>query len=441
MQLKYGSVPVVIAASAEMAKQFLKTHDHVFATRPQNTAGKYSGRNHSGFLWAPHGPQWRQWRKICLSELFTLKRLECYEYIRVEEMRAFMSSLFASSGKPIVVESKLYCFSISIILRVMLGKKYFSDYSKHNTTTSTAATTIQLEEFRGMLVDFLKLNGAFTIGDWIPWLKFLDLQGYVKQMKALQKKFDKFLILCLRNTRQIWNPKPRDMVGLLLELMNDSSLDIKLTYESVKGFIQDLLVAGTETNSSALEWAMSELMKHPHFIEKATEELDKVIGRDRWVEEKDIPQLHYIEAIVKETLRKHPAAALIPPHAALEDCNVGGDPQMWDAPEEFRPERFLEGRSRMVEIDLKGKSFELIPFGSGRRICPGYGLALKVVTCGLANMLHGFNWSLPYNMKPHDINMEEDKGLTTPRKVPLVAVLEPRLPIHLYHQNHYQKLD
>lgn len=219
---------------------------------------------------------------------------------------------------------------------------------------------------------------------------------------------------------------------------------------------QDLLVAGSETNSSALEWAMSELMKHPNFIEKATEELDKVIGRERWVEEKDIPQLHYIEAIVKETLRKHPAAALIPPHAALEDCNVGGydvrkgsivivnnwslgrDPQVWDAPEEFRPERFLEGKSKLVDIDLKGKSFELIPFGSGRRICPGYGLASKVVTCGLANMLHGFNWSLPYNMKPHDINMEEDNGLTTPRKVPLVAVLEPRLPIHLYH---YQKLD
>lgn len=195
---------------------------------------------------------------------------------------------------------------------------------------------------------------------------------------------------------------------------------------------------------------MSELIKHPHVMEKATEELDKVIGRERWVEEKDIPQLHYLEAVMKETFRKHPATATLPPHAAIEDCNIAGydikkgsvvliniwsigrDPKLWDAPEEFCPERFLEGK--LVDIDVKGQSFELLPFGSGRRMCPGYRLALKMVMCGLANMLHGFNWSLPYNMKIQDLSMEEDFGLSTPRKVPLVAVPEPRLPRRLYPQ-------
>ena len=190
---------------------------------------------------------------------------------------------------------------------------------------------------------------------------------------------------------------------------------------------------------------MSELLKQPHLISKATEELDRVIGKKRWVEEKDIPQLPYIDAIVKETMRKHPPAVMLAPHFALEDCTVvdydirkgsivlintwgmGRDPLIWDAPEEFRPERFL-GKA----IDVKGQYFELLPFGSGRRMCPGYSLGLKMVYSTLANMLHGFEWELPDNVKPEDLGMEELYGLATSRKFPVVAVTKPRLPLHLY---------
>ncbi|GLT70602.1 hypothetical protein SLA2020_426730 [Shorea laevis] len=190
---------------------------------------------------------------------------------------------------------------------------------------------------------------------------------------------------------------------------------------------------------------MSELLKQPHLIRKATQEIDRVIGKDRWVEEKDIPQLPYIDAIMKETMRKHPAAVLLAPHLALEDCNVAGydirkgttvfinawglgrDPSIWNAPEEFRPERFL-GKA----IDVWGQNFEILPFGSGRRMCPGYTLGLKMISSSLANMLHGFEWNLPDNMEAEDLSMEELYGLATPRKLPLVAVMKPRLPLHLY---------
>lgn len=191
---------------------------------------------------------------------------------------------------------------------------------------------------------------------------------------------------------------------------------------------------------------MSELLKQPELIKKATEELDKVIGRERWVQEKDIPQLPYIEAIMKETMRKHPVAVLLAPHLALEDCVVGGfdipkgtvvfintwsmgrNPDVWDAPEDFRPERFLQGKA----IDVKGQNFELLPFGSGRRMCPGYSLGLKMISSMIANLLNGFNWKLPENIKEEELSMEEVYGLATPRKFPVVAVLEPRLPLHLY---------
>ena len=194
-----------------------------------------------------------------------------------------------------------------------------------------------------------------------------------------------------------------------------------------------------------VEWAISELLKKPELFGKATEELDRVIGQSRWVTEKDIPDLPYIEAIVKETMRMHPVAPMLVPRCAREDCKVAGydiqkgtrvlvnvwtigrDPALWEKPEEFYPDRFV-GK----DIDVKGHDYELLPFGSGRRMCPGYSLGLKVIQSNLANLLHGYKWKLPNDMKPEDLDMEEIFGLSTPRKIPLVAIVEPRLPRHLY---------
>lgn len=194
-----------------------------------------------------------------------------------------------------------------------------------------------------------------------------------------------------------------------------------------------------------MEWALSELLKRPKIFEKATEELDRVIGKDRWVEEKDVQNLPYVEAIMKETMRMHPVAPMLVPRMSREDCTIDGydipagtralvniwtigrDPEIWDSPDQFCPERFL-GKS----IDVKGHDFELLPFGSGRRMCPGYSLGLKVIQLTLANLLHGFKWSLPDPMTEDDLSMEEIFGLSTPRKFPLEAVVEPRLPNHVY---------
>ncbi|XP_030933038.1 trimethyltridecatetraene synthase-like [Quercus lobata] len=442
MQLKFGSFPVVVASSAEVAKQFLKTHDHVFASRPQTAAGKHTTYNYLNITWAPYGPYWRQGRKIYLSELFSSKRLESYEYIRVEERRVFMSRLCSMSGKPIMLKDHLSRLTLSIISRIVLGKKYFSE-SKDETSIVT------LEEFQEILDELFLLNGVLNIGDWIPWIDFLDLQGYVKRMKALRKKLDRFHdhVFDEHKARREGEKDfvPKDMVDLLLQMADDPNLDVKLTYESVKGFTQDLIAGGTDTSATTVEWAMSELLKQPHLIKKATEELDRVIRRDRWVEERDIPQLPYINAIMKETMRKHPVAVLLAPHLALEDCNIAGyeirkgtrifintwsvgrNPSIWYAPEEFCPERFL-GK----DIDVKGQNFELLPFGSGRRMCPGYSLGLKMISSSLANLLHGFDWKLPDNMKVEDLGMDEVYGLATPRKFPLIAVVEPRLPLNLY---------
>ncbi|XP_022886217.1 cytochrome P450 71A1-like [Olea europaea var. sylvestris] len=440
MHLQFGSFPVVVGSSVEMAKTFLKTMDVTFASRPKTAAGKYTTYNYSDITWSPYGAYWRQARKMCLMELFSAKRLESYEYIRAEEMNSLLKELFQSAGKPILLKDYLSTVSLNVISRMVLGKKY-SDQSEDSIVSP--------DEFKKMLDELFLLNGVFNIGDSIPYIDFLDLQGYVKRMKIVSKKFDGFLerVLDEHNARRkaTENYTSNDMVDVLLELAEDPKLDVKLERHGVKAFTQDLLAGGTESSAVTVEWAISELLKKPEIFKKATEELDRVIGRDRWVQEKDIPSLPYVEAIVKETMRLHPVAPMLVPRLAREDCKVAGydiqketqvlvnvwtigrDPEIWENPDEFHPERFV-GKN----IDVKGQDFELLPFGSGRRMCPGYSLGLKVIESSLANLLHGYNWRLPENMRPQDLNMEEIFGLSTPRKFPLVAVAEPRLPLDIY---------
>ncbi|KAL4555934.1 hypothetical protein LXL04_038568 [Taraxacum kok-saghyz] len=441
MQLKFGSFNVVVGSSAAMAKVFLKTMDVNFACRPKTAAGKYTTYNYSNMTWSPYGPYWRQARKICLMELFSVKRIESYEYIRVEETNSLLKSVFESAGEEIVLKDLLSSESLNVISRMVLGKRYLDE--ELNSVVSPI-------EFRQMLDELFLLNGVFNIGDSIPWIGFMDLQGYVKRMKAVNKKFDRFLehVLDEHNERRKAageNFEPKDMVDLLLQLADDPNLDVKLERHGVKAFTQDLLAGGTESSAMTVEWAIAELLKNPENFQRAYEELNQVIGHDKWVHEKDMPNLPYIKAIAKETMRLHPVAPMLVPRRARQNCKVAGyditegtrvfvsiwsigrDPNLWDKPEEFCPERFI-GK----EIDVKGHDFELLPFGAGRRMCPGYSLGIKVVESTLANLLHGFEWKLPNTMSENDLNMEEQFGLSTPKKIPLSTVAQPRLPLHMY---------
>ncbi|XP_016457209.1 trimethyltridecatetraene synthase-like [Nicotiana tabacum] len=441
MHLKFGSRPVLIASSPEMAKEILKTHDAIFASRPALAAGKYLSFNYSDMSWAPYGAKWGQGRKIYITEIFNPKRLDSFKYIRVEEGRNLISHLFALSGKPIFLKDHLPQFTLCTISRMVMSGKYYCDKSESNDTIVT------LEKLQWMLEEWFILGGVVNIGDWIPWLNWLDLQGYVKRMKALEKTMVEFhnYVLEDHKAKAKENSHPTDMVDVLLQLVDDPNLEVKLTTNHLMGLILDLLAGGTDTSATTVEWAFQELMRNPKIIEKANQELDKAIGKERWVEEEDLSQLPYIEAIIKETFRLHPLTTLLAPHYSIEDCNVAGydipkgttvfvntwslgrNPKCWDRPEKFIPERFLEN-----DIDIKGQNFTLLPFGSGRRRCPGYSLGIKLVQTTLANLLHGFNWKLSGDMKPEDISMEEIYGLTTHPKKPTSMIMEPKLSPHLY---------
>ncbi|XP_055834109.1 trimethyltridecatetraene synthase-like [Solanum dulcamara] len=446
MLLKFGSKRVLIASSPEMAKEILKIHDTIFASRPALAAGKYTSFNYSDMTWAPYGAHWRQARKIYLTELFNPRRLDSLEYIRIEERQTLISRLFPHSGKPIFLKDHLPRFTLRTISRLVMSDKYCSD---HHYQSNSDASIVTLETLQWMLDEWFLLGGVINLGDWIPWLSWFDLQGYVKRMKALGKimtEFYKYVLEDHKAKRQTEKDYiPKDMVDAMLHLADDPNLEVKLTTDTMMGLIHNLLAGATDTSAATVEWAFQELLRRPTIIDKAHQELDKAIGKERWVEEDDFPQLPYIDAIIKETFRLHPLCTLLPPHYSIEDCNVSGydipkgttvyvnawslgrNPKYWDKPEEFIPERFIENN-----IDMKGQNFALLPFGSGRRRCPGYSLGMKVVRTTMSNLLHGFNWKLAGDTKPEDISMEEIYGLSTHPNKPISIIMEPRLPLHLY---------
>ncbi|CAN6300834.1 unnamed protein product [Urochloa humidicola] len=440
MSLRFGSFPAVVASSPDMARFFLKTQDLAFIDRPKTAAGKYTTYNYSGLFASPYGAYWRQGRKLWQAELFNARRLASLEHVRTEEVRSMLNDLCVG-GQAVALREHLYMVNLNVISRMVLGRKYVVD---------GAGSPVAPEEFRALIDEHFFLNGALNVGDMIPWLGWLDPQGYVKRMKRSAKVFDRFLehVLDKHNERRRREGEEfvaADMVDVLLELADEPNLEVPIERVDVKGFTLDLISGGTDTSAVTVEWAMSELLRNPEVLAKATEELERVIGRDRLVAEEDIPNLPYMEAIVKETMRLHPVAPLLTPRLSREDASVGRydipagtrvliniwaigrDPAVWEAPMEFRPERFVGSG-----VDVKGQDFELLPFGSGRRMCPGIGLGLKMVHLILANLLHAFAWRLPDGMAAEELSMEERFSLTVPRRVPLEAVAEPKLPAHLY---------
>ncbi|KAJ1297041.1 hypothetical protein BS78_01G347900 [Paspalum vaginatum] len=456
MSLRFGSFPVVVGSSVDMARALLKTHDLALIDRPNWAAGKYTNYNYADLFSTPYGAYWRQGRKLWQSELFNARRLASLEHVRSEEVRCMLSDVHvaaaaSSAGGAVLIREHIFMVNLNVVSRMVLGKKYIVEGSDSGAPTTP-------EEFRRMVDEQFFLNGVLNAVDFIPWLGWLDPQGYIRRMKRVAEMFDRFLehVLDEHNERRRREGKEfvaRDMVDVLLELADNPSLEVPIKRDGVKGNTLDLMSGGTDTSTVTVEWAMSELLRNPDVLAKATEELERVVGRDRLVSEGDIPSLPYLEAIVKETMRLHPVAPLLTPRQAREDVSVsvggggydipagtrvfvnvwaiGRDPAVWEAPLEFRPERFLAGGGG-AGVDVKGQDLQLLPFGSGRRMCPGMALGLKMVHVVLANLLHAFAWRLPDGVAAEELSMEETFSLTVPRLLPLEAVAEPKLPARLY---------
>ncbi|XP_062116681.1 flavonoid 3'-monooxygenase [Humulus lupulus] len=445
MYLRLGFVDVVVAASASVAAQFLKVHDANFSSRPPNSGAKHIAYNYQDLVFRPYGPRWRMLRKISSVHLFSGKALDDYRYVRQEEVAMLVRALVKSRSSEVNLGQLLNLCTVNALGRVMLGYRVFGDGSGESDARA--------DEFKSMVVELMALAGVFNIGEFVPALEWLDLQGVAAKMKKLHKRFDNFLgvIIEEHKTKMAQNQQhTHDLLSTLISL-NENGTDEseKLTDIEIKALLLNMFTAGTDTSASTVEWAIAELIRHPNIMAQVQEELDSVVGRDRLVGDVELAQLTYLQAVVKETFRLHPSTPLSLPRMASEDCEINGyhipkgstllvnvwaiarDPEQWTDPLEFRPERFLAGGEK-AHVDIRGNDFEVIPFGAGRRICAGMSLGLRMVQLLTASLVHAFNWKLPNGLDPMKLNMDEAYGLTLQRASPLMVEPRPRLAQHVY---------
>ncbi|KAJ9568498.1 hypothetical protein OSB04_004464 [Centaurea solstitialis] len=442
MHLRLGVVDVVVAASASVAAQFLKVHNANFASRPPNSGAKHIAYNYQDLVFAPYGPKWRMLRKICSVHLFSNKALDDFRHVREEEVAILARALAGAGRSSVALGHSLNVCITNALARVTLGRRVFEEGGDRKA-----------DEFKDMVVELMVLAGEFNIGDFIPALDWLDLQSVTKRMKKLHLRLDSFLNAILedhKNGGEVVTSGNVDLLSTLISLKDDADGEgEKLSVVEIKALLLNLFIAGTDTSSITVEWAMAELIRHPQLMKQAQKEIESVVGRDRLVSESDLARLTFLEAVVKETLRLHPSTPLSLPRMASESCEVDGyyipkgsmllvnvwaiarDPKMWADPLEFRPSRFLPGGEK-PNANVKGNDFEIIPFGAGRRICAGMSLALRMVQLLTATLVHAFDWKLADGLDHQKLSMEKGHGLALRKATPLMVHPSPRLAPHLY---------
>lgn len=387
-----------------------------------------------------------------------MPKVERFGSLRTNEVGEFIKELYyysqQSNGSDLVAVNMAQWFChliINIILRMVASKRY--PYTRGGEEGQRVVRVVR---------EFMTAAGLTAVSDMlpIPMLRdWLDLQGNLKAMKKATANLDPIVEGWIderrerRAAQQCLSPQQHhddeDFIDSLLSQVGKGELkfDQFPTQIIITSTVEAIFLAATDSTCAALIWTISLLINHPQVLQQAQEELNRVVGSDRWVEESDIPNLNLLQAITKESLRLHPPAPLAAPHEVSEDCWISGypvrkgtqlffnfwklqhDPRVWPDPDEFRPERFLSG-GPMVDADVRtGKSFEILPFGSGRRICPAPETAMRILYLTLARVIQGFGLNTPDG---GPVDMTEGPGIIAPTASPLQLVLTPRLPHVMY---------
>ncbi|XP_077245119.1 flavonoid 3'-monooxygenase CYP75B137-like [Tasmannia lanceolata] len=434
LKLKLGNKLGIVVSSPSMAKEVLKDHDTIFANRDVPVAARVIAYGGSDIVWTPHGPEWRMLRRVCVREMLSNTSLNAVYGLRRREIRRTVSRLYGNTGKPVNVGEEMFLTVLNVITSMLWGGSL-----RGEGRSSIGA------EFRQVVGEITELLGKPNVSDFFPGLARFDLQGVKRQMDGLFLRFDRIFDSIVDQRVRLdreegeGESEGTDFLQILLKLKEEGDSKMPFTMTHLKALLMDMVVGGTDTTSNTVEYAIAEMMQKPETMRKAQEELEAVVGKDNIVEETHIPGLHYLDAVVKEILRLHPALPLLVPHCPSLSCTVGGytipegarvfinvwaihrDPSIWENPSEFDPERFLGAASKW---DYSGNDFNYFPFGSGRRICAGTPMAERMVKYSLASLLHSFNWSLPQGAK---LDLSEKFGIVLKKATPLVAVPMPRL--------------
>ncbi|XP_009626636.1 geraniol 8-hydroxylase [Nicotiana tabacum] len=426
MTLKLGSVTTIVASSADIAKEILHKHDETFSARIVPVAVAAQPNPEATLAWVNGDHLWKKKRRFLSTQMFTNQRLDSLQELRHQKAAQLVSHIRQQSQRGAAVDIGRVAFATTLNL---ISNTVFS-IDMVDPEFKTA------HEFKELVWTIMEDAGVPNLSDYFPVLKRFDLQGVKRRIQPaylrLHEIFDQ-VIQKRVEARAKGVLKTGDFLDVLLDQFEEA--DVTGFGTEIKPLMVDLFIAGSDTSAITTEWAMAELLRKPQVLNKVREEILQQIGTERPVKESDIEKLPYLQAVVKEAMRLHPAVSLLLPHKAQNDIQVlgytvpkntqvlvnawaiGRDPKSWDKPLEFMPERFIKS-----SVDYKGRDFEFIPFGAGRRICPGMPLAIRMVNLMLASIIQPFSWKLPDGMAPEKLNMDEQFGVSLRKAVPLVAI-------------------
>nr|AHB62239.1 cytochrome P450 [Lotus japonicus] len=416
MHLQLGETSAIVVSSSEIAKEVLKTHEITFAQRPRSLGAEITTYGFTDIAFSSYGDYWRQLRKICALELLSAKCVRSFHSIREEEVSNLIRYISMNTGSCVNLTDIVLSMTYSIVARAAFGDKCKDQ-----------------EAYILFMKKSMRVAESFSVTNLFPsqrWL--LVISGAMNKFKELHRTTDKVLEKIITEATAK-SGGDGSLLSILLNLKDHGDPEFHLTINNIKAVLQDMFIAGSETSSTSLEWTFSEMLKNPRVMKRAQAEVRQVFGSRGYVEEMALEELKFLKAVIKETLRLHPPIPLFPRECG-ETCEIDGytipvgtqvivntwaigRDLCWSEEEKFYPERFLD-----CPIDYKGSNFEFIPFGAGKRICPGILFALPNIVLPLAQLLYYFDWELPFGTSHEDFDMAEAFGTTVRRKNDLVVI-------------------
>ncbi|XVF85256.1 hypothetical protein PTKIN_Ptkin17bG0103300 [Pterospermum kingtungense] len=416
MTFSLGATRVIISSHPDTAREILSGSS--FSDRPiKESARLLMFERAIGF--APSGKYWRHLRRIAANHMFSPRRISCLEPLRqqvADEMLVEVSQAMEMEG--------------FVELRGILQKGSLSNILE---STFGSCGGLEREELGFMVKEGYELITMFNWEDYLP-LRFLDFNGVKRKCHKLSEKVRSIVGQIVKERKMGQVNGGNDFLGALLALPKED----QLSDSDMVAVLWEMIFRGTDTVAILLEWIMARLVLHQHIQAKVQQEIDACIGnRSAHVQDPDLPNLPYLQAVVKEVLRLHPPGPLLSwARLATHDVHVGKsfipagttamvnmwaithDPAVWKDPWSFRPERFIE-----EDVPIMGSDLRLAPFGSGRRVCPGKALGLATVHLWLARLLHRFRW-LPAAQQ--HVDLSETLRLSLEMKKPLACQVVPR---------------
>ncbi|XP_015087518.1 geraniol 8-hydroxylase-like [Solanum pennellii] len=428
LSLKLGRLPTVVISSSTVAKEAVKKHDSAFSSKTPKNAVEAHNHHKFSIVWLPiDSSRRRSLRTILNSCIVTANKLDANQDLRSTKISELIASCHRCSQTGDAVDFGIAASDIAINV---LSNTIFSADLVDLCAKSE-------KKFKNVIRSITFQIGKFNMVDYFPVLKWIDPQGINRSICAdfakMFRIFGDFIDERLEQRKK--NQKTKDVLDILLNMSEekDGNGEGNIAMATSTHILQDLFIAGTDSSSATLEWAMLELMKNPHAMKKAKAELTQVIGKKEAIKEADLVRLPYLHCILKETLRIHPPVPLLSRKAEqeFELCgyfvpkgsqvivniwSIGRDPTIWEDPLVFKPERFWGSNV----MDIRGQDdFKLIPFGVGRRMCPAISLAMRTVPIMLGSLLNSFDWVVEGN---DDLDAEEKSGLIVDKLRPLRLV-------------------